>query len=615
MTEDRKKPKRPTLTVLNSELDPPPHQSAPSEDTTDQPNPFLDTQDKPKNKGEIFAGCQVQALGVQGSTYFYLDMLGQLRAITRHDKEAINGLFSSQPQQLYVNFPRYNKDGDLSGWDGEGAREAMMRACSEKGVWNAFERVRGPGAWLDDDGGIILHSGDGVFRKNSWKITGEIEGFVYPAAPRLKRPSDFGNDCLTAAGELIDLLETWNWQNGGIDPQLVLGWICAAMVGGALKWRPMAWISGDAGMGKSTLQELIHDILGGDGASLRATDATEAALRQMIGQSSIPVCLDEQEASGNNAKVDNIVKLARQASSGGLILRGGADHKGQSFMARNCFLFSSILVPPLKDQDLSRIAVLNLLRLRKGAIPPRLIPSEVQQLGARLKAQILANWGHFRDTLALYQAELAREGYTARAQDQYGTLLAMADLVSHPDPATQERVEKWVGSLQNAVQSQQDDQTAGYEKMLAHLMQQPVNTIKGGSQVLVGELVEAAIRSPMEDDVDQLISPDKARRELQRLGLRAYGVGEAAQLAIANSHTNLATYFETTRWKDGVWKQDCARIPGFSRTTPISYGAGLNIRSSKFPLASIPHFFADKTTPEPSQAATAPQSSDLNDFM
>ena len=53
-----------------------------------------------------------------------------------------------------------------------------------------------------------------------------------------------------------------------------------------------------------------------------------------------------------------MLKLMRIASSGGLMLRGGDRHNPVEFRARSCFLFSSINTPPLRPQDLSRMAIL-----------------------------------------------------------------------------------------------------------------------------------------------------------------------------------------------------------------------------------------------------------------
>jgi phage/plasmid-associated DNA primase len=43
---------------------------------------------------------------------------------------------------------------------------------------------------------------------------------------------------------------------------LLLGWIGAAFLGGALPWRPAGYLTGEAATGKSTLQALIKGLLG-----------------------------------------------------------------------------------------------------------------------------------------------------------------------------------------------------------------------------------------------------------------------------------------------------------------------------------------------------------------
>ena len=125
-----------------------------------------------------------------------------------------------------------------------------------------------------------------------------------------------------------------------IDARLLLGWIGSAMMGAYLNYRPLAWITGDSKTGKSTLQELLGWVLGG--ALLQSPDASEAAVRQVLGQQSLPVAIDEAEAEEDNRKLLALVKLARiAASASGDIMRGGQDHQGHQFQAKTCFLFSS----------------------------------------------------------------------------------------------------------------------------------------------------------------------------------------------------------------------------------------------------------------------------------
>jgi hypothetical protein len=153
---------------------------------------------------------------------------------------------------------------------------------------------------------------------------------------------------------LVAVLATWNWSRSDTDAHLLFGWIVAAMFGVALDWRPLAWVTGDAGSGKSTLDRLLSIVMGGEQGLVTTTDATEAGLRSVVRQSTLPIAFDEAEA--DNRRMAGVIKFARQAASGGMVLRGSADHKGAEFRVRSCFLFSSILIPPLGDQDiLSRL--------------------------------------------------------------------------------------------------------------------------------------------------------------------------------------------------------------------------------------------------------------------
>jgi len=190
----------------------------------------------------------------------------------------------------------------------------------------------------------------------SWHPRGAASGwipaghgrFVYPASapqPRpgvrddeLKGPSGRRFNLRKPGEELLKLLGTWNWKRSEIDAQLLLGWIAAAMIGGALKWRPMAWVTGGAGTGKSTLQHLL-DALFGEGGLIDCADTTAAGVYQLLGHRTLPVAIDELEADADNTRVMSVIKLARLAASGGRMMRGGSDHQSVSFEMRSCFFF------------------------------------------------------------------------------------------------------------------------------------------------------------------------------------------------------------------------------------------------------------------------------------
>ena len=380
-----------------------------------------------------------------------------------------------------------------------------------------------------------------------------------------------------------------------------------------MDWRPLVWVTGDAGTGKSTLQKLIRHVMGGEGAILQSTDATEASLRQFLLQSTVPVALDEIEAEAEGKKVQSVVKLARQAASGGVILRGGADHKGQEFKARSAFMFSSILVPPLLDQDISRIALLELMPLRRDETPPKIEPRHWSKIGRGLRTRIIDGWPRLHDTLEAYRMALARAGHSARGCDQFGTLLAMADLALYDALPSAERCELWADKLSATVIDEQTGQAADWQRCLNHLFAQPLDVYRGGERLTVGRWVMIGAGLVTDRETHE------AERALRSVGLRVYGEKENAQLAVANVHAGLAALFEGTQWfapagQSGVWAQAMKRVPG-SRSSGVLSFDFVKSRGRILPLKAVPGLLEEDEVSQGPQATATPHSpSDLNDF-
>ncbi|MEM9782156.1 MAG: hypothetical protein AAF899_06740 [Pseudomonadota bacterium] len=510
----------------------------------------------------------MQALGVSGGSCFYMDLLGQLREITRHDKQAILSIFMGQERLLWEAFPRYNKDGDPIGWEGEPAGAAMMRACAERGIWSEMDRLRGLGAWADQDGELVLHCGDGVLHKGEWRPPGDIEGHVYPALPKIPRPLAPDADTEGVADELHRLLDSWEWDRQD-DAWLLMGWIGCALFGGALKWRPLMWVTGGPGSGKSTLQDVIFHVLGGEGAVLHSSDATAASLWQTLTTSSRAVVLDEIEPDvDNRQRMLGVIKLARQAASGGNVMRGSADHKSTEFKARSCFLFSSVLVPTMLDQDISRMALMELHDLPRDAPPPKIVPSQLKRCGQALRRRILDGWPRWHETLELYRQALAHVGHGARGSDQFGTLLAMADLMLEDELPTPERCGLFASKLSAQAVNDQMDQAQDWQRLAAHWLTQHVEVWRGGHRMPLSMLMQAAADLPSDpEDGGDRPAKGEARKRLREHGLIVEGEKDRARLLVANRHHQLSRLSQDTHWhagagQTGVWRQSLLRVPG-----------------------------------------------------
>lgn len=539
--------------------------------------------------------CPVEALGLDGDICYYLDVQRQLRALParEHSRLGVLMLFGRRSDLLYRYWPRVSKEGDVTGWRPEMAAEALVAAASRRGVWNALQRVRGTGAWVGSEGQLVLHYGDAIWHgptrgqpAGRWCEPGQEGEHVYPAAastPRHAAERAPGGE-RGPAHDLLALLRTWRWRRGDLDAHLLLGWMCAALIGGAIEWRPMAWITGDRATGKSTLHQVLRLTLQ---SIVSVSDATGAGIWQRLGHAAVPVAIDELEADEDNRRAFQIVKLARQAASGGVVLRGGADHRGTEFTARSCFLFSSILIPPMLGQDRSRLAILELDPLvAEGEAfrsPPALEPQRLATLGAALRRRLLDGWPRWAATLEAYRQALAAQGHGGRGADQLGTLLAAADLALHDRPPSGDDLDDWAARLKPSGAGDQADD-ADHERCVAHLVTSPVDVYRGGERKVLNHWLQAA--AGYLKGVDRY----EAERVLATYGLKIHAEGTELFLAVCNSHQGLAQIFAGTHWAGrsgaaGVWAQALRRVPGARLHTGLRF-AGVQARCTLIPLAA-----------------------------
>jgi putative DNA primase/helicase len=376
-------------------------------------------------------------LGHNRGEYFYISRSrGQIVSLSasRHDKLHLVGL-----ADLVYYWERTPFRNDKGGIDWLAAANHLMRAAEAVGIFDP-DRIRGRGAWVDN-GRSILHLGNQLL-VNGDKTGLALEGssFVYENAVPL---SDVTAEPLPTnqAVKLLTICQRCDWDKP-IAGRLLAGWIVAAIICGATRWRSSIWITGGAGSGKTfTMDEIIKRALGRIALYVQSK-TTEAGVRQKLGSDALPVVFDEFEREDAQAKqrVQGVLDLLRQASSdtGAEIIKGTQSQNGiKRYRIRSAFCLSSINVGLEHYADETRVTVLTLVkrdpvqdkrayeerraktrRIAAETLTPQFSAGLVAR-AVRLMPTILQNAEIFTDAVALHLG-------SRRIGDQLGTLLAGA---------------------------------------------------------------------------------------------------------------------------------------------------------------------------------------------
>jgi len=522
----------------------------------------------------------VVPLGVLVEVAYFLDGMSQLRELKFKDfsKTRLQSLFIPNPQIVQKYWPRFDKKGNpTSGFAAEEATTILMTHVAKAGIFNPDERIRGRGCHLSESGQLIWHLGNGVLIEGELRKPGLIGEFVYPGAQKCLMPKQF-DDIENPGWELRDIMNQWHFARPKLDSHLLLGWIMAAKIGGALDWRPLMWITGDKSTGKSTLQKVMTTTLCD---VIAVTDPTGAGIWQKLQFDTLPVLIDELEAETDNRKSAKVINLARQAASGGKILRGGSEHQAKEFHAKSCFLFSSILYPPLPPQDLSRIAILNLLTIPQGTPKPLLDLPRIKRIGQALMYRFHRYHKIYQEVLDLYIAGLVAVGHGGRSADVYGNLLACAHIAEFNEVPTNEQIAVWTEQLDVEIIDESDDKMNDAQACIHHLLTSEVDPYNSGSKKVVSEVIYSAV----------IKHSDYAKRGLERHGMKIIDVVGKPYLLIANQHKNLLELFKGTHWQGrpdtpGVWIQALRRLPRAKAWGPMRF-MGVTQRSTAIKIEDI----------------------------
>jgi hypothetical protein len=454
-----------------------------------------------------------------------------------------------------TQFPKYTKEGILTGFQAKVAADAIMEACREKGPFD-LSRVHGRGVWREDDK-VVVNLGGKV-------PEGLRDHYVcFSPLPNLGGEPPHG-------GDVFDVLQNFNWKQDE-DAHLVLGWLKIAPVCGALDWRPHLFLTGPKNTGKTTLVRGMTGLLDPLVVSLDG-QSTEAGIRQKLGPDSLPVILDEFESDGNRSRMKNVIRLARSASSAeGAVARGTPEGRVLEFNIRTTFLFAAINPIPGSAADASRLVVTE-LQPHDGDKKVRSdIESGISWMrgsGSAWCQKSILDIEHLLETTT--QLQRFMPPIDSRHALNMAILLSGAWVALNESVPTDNDAKTWLTTNNSIIwhhseAHEENDAVA----CLNHLLGS--DTREG----TIGELINAAITKGDNDN-----EYPNASHKLYAYGIRII----EERVLVANQHPGLNQVFRDSRWFDGAWGSALGRLQGAERpSNPVRFGDGAKARAVSLP--------------------------------
>lgn len=535
-------------------------------------------------------------LGFNKGIYYYMPRATQQLVELTSASHTKGNLYQLAPLEYWETTYGGGKKMSQEAWDW--AANALIQGSSRIGIFLP-DKVRGRGAWMDE-GRAVVHLGNvvsvnGVTFKPADVESNHIYEAALPLDIKLAEPAT-----TKEANRLIQICERLTWENP-LSAQLLAGWCVLAPVCGALPWRSHIWITGPASAGKSTVMKNIIGRVVGPVALYADGTTTEAGLRQSINHDARPVIFDEAESEDKTqaAAIQRVLQLARIASSGGEIVKGGQDGQARTYSVRSAFCFSSINTAVSHYADETRISK---LVLRKNEAPDRERHYEeltrdirnwlTDDFAARMFARSVANITTLLENVRTFTDAADLVVKNRRAADQIGPMLAGLYLCYSTKKITYEDAVDWIRQRHwddyAALEGSNDE-----KKLLTTIMTHRVRVTADGStrDVTIGELCLHAAN--VNGQTIYGLHDKDANLELGRNGLKYDSEHEA--IVIANKAPALSRILENTPWSKD-WIRPLRSLPGAVASDSKYFSAGLTAKGTRIPLTLL---LRDDHAPEP----------------
>jgi hypothetical protein len=452
--------------------------------------------------------------------------------------------------------------------------------CALKGAFDRSEVMREQGAWIGEDGDLVLHCGDHLWIRGKKVQPGVRFNRAYPRVKAIPSPAN-ETVSVDAGRELLAKFSKWRLGRK-LDATILVGHLGLGMLAGAVRHRPNVLLLGEHSSGKSAIMETFASVLGL--RMLHTTDATPAGITQRVGCCNMLIGLDEREVSDDSRRDTALLGVLRACYDGHETLRGGQDHRSHSFRLRCVVLAAAIQAPAFGSADRSRNYTITV------KAPPEKEPSAALRLvhdardkvlGTELLRRLADGWPRLQLQVQPAWLELLRgHGFDGRGANTLGTLLSIAWVMLHDSAPTQSDLDAIADDLTSLLDEERYERMASYERFLSHLFGLSIDPMRKGEWRTILEVIKEAAgygrtelaSQRVESEAIRTMASDleaqDAQRQLSRIGIKIHQektTGDV-KLLIANQCTALSELLRGTHWA-GVfgnaspWSRLLARAP------------------------------------------------------
>lgn len=524
------------------------------------------------------------ALGTLGGKSVVLDALNKtVVKLSPSDLKEMNLKTLCGADWCRQYYERFDEKKEQMVFDHRQLATDIIRDCQAMGTYvEAYERKTG--VWLMKDGQLAVNG------RELWRADGSVlehgihEGRIYPAN------GDVGFDRNTTqasdedAKRILEAFGALTWRHP-LGAELLLGWFGIALVSTAVRRRPHVMLTGRAGLGKSTILEIVKWLLGALAKACTGPQ-TMAALYQGLGGTSRALVLDEFEADPTRKHCKDTFEIARMSYSlqegDEGIVRGTATGTAKSYRVYSPVIAAGISPGKMEPADISRWVMLEATGRNPQA--RQLTEEEAREIGPRLARRFINRWSVYQASEEVVRKCILDAGGDGRMADTVGTLLASYWTFVSNTPATAGDAQVLVEMLdikeRIAVHAVSDERRC-LEALMSKVMS--FKFMEGISMVTRSLSIGEAIQRVCEDPTN---NPEVVTR-LAQLGLRVVFAKGAWRLYVVNSpeHQEMRKLFSGTKWAAGGWSMVLRRLPGGEESTQ-RMGAGFG--AAKVTVFDVP---------------------------